>query len=95
MPVLCGLIVFELALIIAGGVYAFIYYKNLSAVRWAALYASLAQRGRETEDFKKDFNNKFNAELVNKIDAVLKLGQNPGHFVVGQDGKLHKVNREY
>lgn len=95
MPVLCGLIVFELALAIAGGVYAFKQFKTDSAVRWNALMAWLGKNDRQLQGFQKDFNNKFNSELVSKIDAVLRYGRNTEKLTLGKDGKLHKVNREY
>ncbi len=45
--------------------------------------------------FKNDMDVKFGPDLVEKLNAIFKLGQNPNSIVIGRDGKPHAIDREY
>lgn len=94
----CGIIIFELAVMIGLLVYFGIAARrNLNGFksRWAVLCAHLDQIDRDMLLIKKDIDVKFGPDLVEKLNAVFKLGEHPKNIVLGKDGKFHKANRAY
>jgi hypothetical protein len=93
----CGLIIFELAVVIALLVIAGIYAKNkveLWDERAVILFAWLDRFDRNQQELKTDLDGKFGPDLIKKLNEIMKLGEAPRNLMV-KDGKLVKINREY
>lgn len=94
----CGLVIFELAVIIGLLVIAGVYAKRKVEEydnRWAVLCAYLDKFDRNTIAIKNDIDVKFGPDLVEKLNAIFKVGAHPNNVVLGPDKKFHKVNGAY
>lgn len=87
----CGLIIFELAIIIGLLVIAGRYAKQQNETWEERAILALAW----LERFDRKFDATFNKELADKLNEVFRIGEKPASLVKGEDGKLHKVNRMY
>ncbi|MDD5009201.1 MAG: hypothetical protein PHC68_12485 [Syntrophorhabdaceae bacterium] len=94
----CGLVIFELAVVIGLLVYAGLSAKRELEkynLRWAELAAYLDAISRNGVAIKNDIDLKFGPDLVEKINALFKLGAHPNQVVLGKDGQFHKANGAY
>jgi hypothetical protein len=94
----CALIIFEIAVIIVLLIVAGRYAKQQIDTLWtefAIISAYLDKSISVSESIKKDIDVKFGPDLIEKLNAIFKLGQNPKNIVLGKDGKFHPINREY
>jgi len=87
-----------LAAVIAVGIFAILEARKRHAdieARWIKLFAELDKFDRNAKALKDDIDGKFGKDLVEKLNAIFKLGHNPEKLVLGKDGQLHKIHREY
>lgn len=94
----CGLVIFELAALIGLFAYALVAAKRKAEDfngKLAALLAYLDKLDRDSIAIKNDIDAKFGPDLVEKLNAIFKLGEHPRNIVIGKDGKFHKANRQY
>jgi len=98
MLVVCGLIIFELAAVIAVSIFANLEARRRHAdieERWVILFAWLDRFDRNSKALKDDIDGKFGKDLIEILNALFKLGSHPQKLIAGKDGKLHKINRDY
>jgi hypothetical protein len=91
-------VIFELAAVIAVGILILLEARKRHVdieERWVILFAWLDRFDRNAKAFKEDIDGKFGKDLVEKLNAIFKLGKSPDKLTAGKDGKLHKINREY
>jgi hypothetical protein len=91
-------VIFELAVIIGLLVFAgFVAKKKIDDLELhaAVLFAYLDKLDRTGLDIKRDIDVKFGPDLVEKLNAIFKVGAHPNDVVLGEDKKFHKVNRAY
>jgi hypothetical protein len=94
----CGLVIFELAVLIGLLVYGGLAARRILAewvTRWSVLCAYLDKFDRNALDIKRDIDVKFGPDLVEKLNAIFKVGAHPNNVVLGTDGKFHKANGAY
>jgi hypothetical protein len=95
----CGLIIFELAVVIALLVIAGIYAKDkveLWDERAVILFAWLDRFDRNQQELKTDLDGKFGPDLIKKLNDIFKIGANPKNIVFDQnDKKFHRVTPGY
>lgn len=97
MLALCVQIIFSvtlIALLVIAGRYAK-KQVDLLFILLGVTNAGIDRNFRMVEAFKADIDAKFGPDLVEKLNAIFKLGEHPKNIVLGQDGKFHKINREY
>jgi len=63
--------------------------KQIISLAWYDRY------DRKMDNMMKFLESKLGQDLVNKLDEIYKLGENPRNLVLGKDGKLHKVTPGY
>lgn len=98
MPVVCGLVIFELAAVIAVGILILLESRRSHADiggKWMRLFAEIDKSHRNLQALKADIDGKFGKDLIEKLNAIYKIGQHPNDLTVGKDGQFHKINREY
>jgi len=91
-------VIFELAAVIAVGILILLEARRRHVEieeRWVVLFAWLDRFDRNAKAFKEDIDGKFGKDLVEKLNAIYKIGQHPNDLTVGKDGQFHKINREY
>lgn len=104
----CGLIIFELAVVI----FLIVRYAKSIFIDMAAIVGVLQaldsdinrgfgivgtyqdQTNRKLDDLKTDIDGKFGPDLIKKLNEIMKLGEAPRNLMV-KNGKLVKINREY
>jgi hypothetical protein len=93
----CGLIIFELAVIIALLVIAGRYAKGQIDTwneRAVILFAWLDRFDRNAKELKDDLDGKFGPDLISMLKQIFKLKEHPGNVMI-KNGKVVKINRDY
>ena len=57
--------------------------------------ASIDRSIRGVEAFKIDFDAKFGPDLINKLNAIFRLGQHPDKIILDKNGVPHKITPGY
>lgn len=94
----CGLVIFELAVVIGLLVFAGLVAKkkiNDFELHVAVLFAYLDKLDGDALAIKKDIDVKFGPDLVEKLNAIFKVGEHPNNVVLGKDGNFHRANGSY